>query len=390
MLAVTNARVVPVAGAPLEPGTVLIADGKIAAVGPEFVLAPGTEVIDARGQWVLPGLIDANTKLGIHEDGYGQIGYDEDELHTPLAPHLRALDAVNPEDVAIAEALAAGVTTVLVGPATSGVITGQCAVLKTAGTCVDHMVLSEPAGLRVSLTGTNPMMMRGGNAPPRDRAQEVAMFRQALIRAREAMSKKARSGPGESEPSRPPQRNLRQEALQRLLKREFPARMHVINNVDIRNALLLAREFGFELVLERAAEAQLMVDEIAASGCGVVLGPLTSNRRGELKNLSLKTPGILARAGVKVALATDFPSLPVKYIRAHAALAVRGGMTPADAIRALTLSAAELLGVADRVGSLEVGKDADLVFFSGDPFCVQTRVTRVMVEGKTVCGEGRC
>lgn len=395
MLALVNGKLLTMTHGTIDGGTVLVDGGKIVAVGREVAVPPGCERVDCRGKYILPGLIDANGMVGIHNDGFGSSGHDEDEKYTPVAPQLRVIDAIWPEDPALADCVRAGITTVSVGPATTGVITGQCAVIKTRGQTVDDMVVKAPAGLRISITGT-PVSLRGGVAP-RDRSQDIALLRQELQRAREAMAKRrqalergeevtANGERGAKGARDEVGRNLKQEVLISLLAGEIPARLRVKRNHDIANALELAAEWGFKLILEDAPEAQLMVGDIVEAGVPVILGPLVVNKSGERRYLSLRTPGILAKAGVKIAIASGFPETPIRYLFVSAALACAEGLPEEEALKAITINAAEILGVADRVGSLDVGKDADLVVYDGHPFEITSRVERVYLNGELAAG----
>lgn len=386
MLALVNGKLLTMTHGTIERGTVLIDGGKIVAAGADVAVPAGAEVVDCAGKYVTPGLIDANSKLGIHNDGFGSIGYDDDEKTTPIAPQLRAIDAVWPGDIALAECVKAGITAVSTGPATSGVINGQCAVIKTRGNEVDEMIVKAPAGLRLSITGT-----RGG-ASPRDRAQDVYMLRQELQRAKEGLAKQQQAAAKAAEKGEPyePERNLKQEVLASLLSGELAARVHVNLNHDITNAIELAQEWGLKLILEDAAEANLMAREIAAAGVPVICGPLVVNRAGERKHLSLKTPGVLARAGVKVAICSGFPETPGRYLFASAALAASEGMDIDEALKSITINAAEILGVADRLGSLDAGKDADVVVWSDHPFEITGRVECVYMDGALVAHNCSC
>lgn len=384
MLAITNAKVYPGSAPAWEKANIIIKHGKIVDIGPDVEVPAGAHVFDASGKVIIPGLVDANTRLGIHEDGLGQIGYDEDESTSPTTPQVRALDAINPEDLALQDALTAGVTTVLVNTGTANVIGGQNMVMKTWGSTVDEMVVKSPAGIRVSLTGSRDFR---NPAASRDRTQAIYLFRAELQRAKEFIAKQAKAAEKAKEAGKEPEEenlNPRMEPLVKLLRGEIPAHMWVLASNDIRNALLLAQEYGFKVVLENGAEAQLMIDEIKASGFPVVTGPLMVNRTGELKNLSLKTPGLLTQAGIKVAIASDHPTIPIKYMIAQVALAVREGLTPDQGLQTVTINAAEILGVADRVGSLEAGKDADLVILSGEPFALATQVEATLIDGEIV------
>ncbi len=395
MLAIKNGRVLTPSGTFLDGATVLVDGGKIISVtsaGQGAAIPAGAEVVDASGKYVLPGLIDASTRAGIHEDGNGPIGVDTDEPSNPISPQLRTIDAAWHEDLALKDALQWGVTATMVSPGTANIFGGQTFVMKTAGRTLTDMAIKNPAGMKVSLTGTPRMAMmaamRGGpQIQPRDRAQDVALFQAELQRAREAMERqerleKAKAAGATNLPE--PDRNLRTEAIMALLRGEMPIFVTAHLNHDISNAIELAREWGLKLVLERCAEGHLVLDEIQESGAAVVAGPITVNRRSDLKNLSLKLPGVLARAGVKVAISTDHPTIPIHYLTVQAATAVREGMGEADALKAITINPAEILGVAGRMGSLEAGKDADVAVYSGHPFDINTRVELTYVNGVKV------
>ncbi len=369
MKAIINGTIYTMANGVITGGTVLIDHGKIVAVGQDVSIPDSAEIIDAAGQMVFPGLIDANTRVGIVEEGVGEIGNDADEKTKPVTPEMRALDATWWRDVAFTDARSAGITSISIGPGSANVISGQAMVVKTAGNLIDSMVLKEPAGLKISL---------GGNRQAhRDRTDDIALFKAELQKAKEAIAKEAKRKEGEiAEP------NLKLDPIVALLKGGQPAHISAIQHHDILNAIELSDEWGFELVLERVLEGHLVVEEIKASGAAVIAGPTMINKMGVAKNMSTKMPGVLAKAGVKVALCTDHPTIPVAYLAVQAALAVRDGMPEDDALRAITIVAAEVLGVADRVGSIEVGKDADLAIFSGHPFDVTTKTTMTLIDGE--------
>ncbi|MHB0886086.1 MAG: amidohydrolase family protein [Bacillota bacterium] len=379
MLALKGGKVYTATDGVIESGTILIDRGKIVDVGAGISVPAKSETVDLRGKYILPGLIDPGTRLGIREEGNGAIGWDDDESTNPVTPHLRASDATWPEDIGFKDALEAGVTTVGIGPATTNVFCGQTFAAKTTGRTVKTMTLRDPAGMQIALTGTP----RGGppwaqpSGPPRDRPQDVAIFQAELQRAREYAAKTEK------------ERNPKSEAVAALLRKEFPAVVRCVYNHDLTNAIELARAWGFDLIIDHAIEGQLVLDEIKRSGAPVIAGPLMVNRRNDFKNLTFRLPAILAAAGVKVALTTDHPVVPIRYLLVQAAVAVREGMSEEDAVRAITINPAEILGVADRVGSIEPGKDADLAVYDGHPFDTLTNTERVYVNGRVVYNAAR-
>lgn len=396
MLAITNGKVLTISQGTLEPGTVLVEDGRIVAVGQKVDIPPGTEVYDATGKVVTPGLIDAHCHVGLFPDGIGWEYSDGNEMTDPITPHLRALDAVHPEDPAFKELVAAGVTTVLTGPGSGNLIGGQWVCLKTVPKpSVEQMVLLEPAGMKMAL-GENPKRVYGEQKKaPSTRMGNAAALRSALVDAQNYLEKwrryeadlaayqaRAAAGNGEGEPPKPPERDLKLEALGKVLRREMKARVHAHRADDMLTAIRIAEEFGLDLTLEHATEGYKIADILAAKGIPVTAGPILFSRtKYELREMTPKNPGLMVKAGVKVAIQTDEMSA-VKYLTLNAALAVREGMPEEEALRAITLNAAEIIGVADRVGSLEPGKDADLVVFSGHPFDYRTVVELVLVDGQ--------
>jgi len=397
MIAITNGKVMTITQGTLERGTVLVEDGRIVALGEEIEIPEGAETYDAIDKVVMPGLIDAHCHVGIWADGVGGWHSDGNEMTDPIQPHLRALDAIHPEDPAFEELVAAGVTTVLTGPGSSNLIGGQWICLKTVPKpSIEQMVLLEPAGMKMAL-GENPKRAYGEQQKkaPSTRMGNAAMLRTALVDAQDYLEAwhryetdlakyqaKIEAGDEEAEAPKPPERNLKWEALGKVLRREMKARVHAHRADDMLTAVRIAGEFNLDLTLEHATDGYKIADILAAKGIPVVAGPMLFSRgKYEVKGLTPKNPGIMAKAGVKVALQTDEASA-VKYLTIHAALAVREGMPEEEACKAITINAAEIIGVDDRVGSLEVGKDADLVVFSGHPFDYRTVVELVLVDGQ--------
>jgi imidazolonepropionase-like amidohydrolase len=378
--AIVGGRVVPVEGEPLEGGTVLIRDGKIAAVeGPGFAVPGDAFVVDAAGKWVLPGFIDAHAHLGVHEEAEGWAGQDTNERSNPVTAHVRALDAINPADQGFRDAIGGGVLAVNVNPGSANPIGGQTVAIKCWGRTVDEMVLREPAGLKSAL-GENPKRVYGErNETPTTRLGIAALIRSAFV---DALNYQAKL---DSPDGSPVERDLKLEALGRVLRREIPWRQHCHRADDIATAMRMAREFGYDLVIDHGTEAYLLADQIAAASVPVVIGPLfTSRSKVELRNRSLANPGKLAAAGVTIAITTDHPVVPIYFLIHQATLAVKEGLDPVTALRAVTINPARVIGCADRIGSLSVGKDANVVIWSGDPLDVMSRAERAFLDGREI------
>jgi imidazolonepropionase-like amidohydrolase len=382
MLALKNGRVLTMAGKDFEKATILVENGKILDVSSWVTIPEGAEVIDVSGMVVMPGIIDAHAHLGIYEEGIGDEGEDTNEMTDPVTPHLRAIDAVNPEDKGFEDARENGITAVLTGPGSANVIGGEQIVIKTAGRVVDSMVVKNPAGLKVAF-GENPKRVyQAQKKTPSTRMATAALLRENLVKAQNYMKKLER---GKEAPDKGPDRDLKMESLVRVLKGEIPLRAHAHRADDIMTAVRIAEEFNVKIVIEHCTEGHKIADELAKRGIPAVVGPsLTARVKVELKDRTFKTPGILAKAGVTVALMTDHPVIPVHYLPLSAALAVRDGMDEEEALKAITINPARICGVDDRLGSLEKGKDADIVVFDGWPLDVNARVKWVIIDGKVV------
>ncbi|HEY1670627.1 MAG TPA: amidohydrolase [Trebonia sp.] len=389
-IAITGGRVVPIEGDPIDGGTVLVVDGRIAAVGgPDLKPPPGVDVVNAAGRWVLPGLVDAHTHLGAREEGEGWAGHDTNELTGPIQAHVRVLDAINPADEGFRDAIAGGVLTAGITPGSGNPIGGQTVAVHCWGRTVDDMVLRSPAGMKSAL-GENPKRVLGERrVNPSSRLGTAAAIRTALVDARNYLEKEKDQDQDQdqsSERQRPTHsRDLKLEALGGVLRREIPWRQHCHRADDIATALRLAGEFGYDLVIDHGTEGYLIADKIAAAGVPVVTGPLiTARSKVELRNRTMANPGILAAAGVTIAIATDHPVVPVHLLIVQAALAVREGLDRETALRAVTINPARIMRVDDRIGSLVPGKDADVVLWSGDPFDVMSRVEAAWIGGSEV------
>jgi imidazolonepropionase-like amidohydrolase len=384
--AIVGGRVVPVTGAPIDGGTVLTDAGKIVAVaGPDLAVPDGTDVVDAAGKWVLPGFIDAHAHVGLVEEAEGWAGRDGNEMTKPVTASVRALDAINPADQGFRDAIGGGVLAVNVNPGSGNPIGGQTAAIKCWGRIVDQMVLREPSGMKSAL-GENPKRTYGDrHETPSTRLGTALVIREALTAAGNYLAKLAAAEDQPPSERKPVDRDLGLEALGQVLRRKIPWRQHCHRADDIATAIRLAREFGYELVIDHGTEAHLLADIIAADSIPVIIGPLfTSRSKVELRNRSLANPGRLAAAGVTIAITTDHPVVPIHFLIHQASLAVKEGLDAETAIRAVTINPAQIMGVAGRIGSLEPGKDADLVIWSGDPLDVTSRAERAFQDGREI------
>jgi imidazolonepropionase-like amidohydrolase len=376
-------RVLTMAGQTFDPGYILIEDGKISATGALADLpqpAPDADVVDLGGKWIVPGLIDAHTHVGIGEQGFGREGMDTNETTDPVTPQVRAIDATNPDDEAFRDALAAGVTAVNVMPGSANVIGGLAFAVKTYGSRIDQMVLRNPTGMKAAM-GENPKRTHGdAKRMPSTRLGIAALFRDLCVRTQNYLARQA-----QAESGKPFERDLRLEQMALVLRHEIPMRIHAHRADDILTALRIRDEFGFDMVLDHSTEAFKMPDELLRRNIPAVVGPtLTSRYKVELRERNLKTAGVLVRAGVKVALTTDHWVVPIQHLLLGLMLSVREGLDRDEALKLVTINPAEILGIADRVGSIAPGKDADLAVFSGDPLDIMQRVVRVYMDGEPV------
>jgi imidazolonepropionase-like amidohydrolase len=385
MQAIINATLHTVTHGTIPQGSLLIdAQGCIAALGPDLDVPADVRVLDAQGMHLFPGFVDAHTHLGLWEEGVGHAYWDGNETSDPVTPHVRALDAINPRDPGLADARSAGVTTVGITPGSGNAICGQVCVIQTAGEVVDRMLLRAPAGLKMAL-GENPKSVyKARDKMPSTRMGTAAVIRETLVKAQTYLDKQADAASDSD--TEPPDEDLKLEAVALALRGEIPARIHAHRADDILTALRLAEEFGLYITVEHCTEGHNVTSELAAAGVPALVGPtLISRSKMETRERSFATPGILYRAGVPVALITDHPFVPIHYLPLCAGLAIREGLDAASALRTITLTPAEILGVADRVGSLEPGKRADLTLYAGHPFYdVQASCQLTMIGGQTV------
>ena len=359
---------------------ILVENGKIKEIGPNLSVGADVEVIDATGKQVYPGFVEAHGHIGLDGYGIGYEGMDYNEMNDIVSPQLRGLDGVKAMDPAFPQAARAGVTSVCVGPGSANVLGGTFTTIKTVGKRSDDMVIRDAVAMKCAF-GENPKRCYRDKSDS-SRMTTAFKLREALSKAKEYMEKKDAAG---DDLSKRPALDMKCEALIPVLKGEMPLKAHAHATDDIFTALRIAKEFGVKITLEHVTEGHLIVDELAKENVPLAVGPsLTSASKFELRNKSWTTPGLLAKAGCQVSIITDSPVIPQEYLPLCAGLAVQAGMEPFVALQAITINAAKHAGIADRVGSLEVGKDADIVITDGCPFEVSTKVEYVLIDGVVV------
>ena len=369
-LALVGACIMTASDGVIEDGTLLIEGRTIEAVGADVRPPEDAEVWDVRGKFLIPGMIDAHTHLGLCQDGVGANQSDEDEVGDPVVPHLRALDAINPEDIAFRDALMGGVTTVGIMPGSYNVICGQPAAVKVVGRTVEEMLVRAPVGMKIAF-GERPKGVYGAlKKSPMTRMGIAAILREGLVSAQHYAAND--KGP----------RNLRLEAMVPVVKKQIPLRAHAHRADDIITAIRIAQEFDLDLVIEHGTDGYKVTTELSQAEVGVVHGPWLKTRGNlEQSGRSLDSPRMLIENGVLTAFSTDHPVIPIQNHRMQGMTAVDHGVSPEEALKALTLNSARIMGIDEQVGSLEKGKDADVVVLSGPPFEAATRVEGVIVNG---------
>ncbi len=388
MIAITNGKVLTITQGTIEGGTVLIDGTKIVAVGKDVAVPAGAQVIDATGKWVTPGLIDAHSHLAVFGEPSVWANADGNETTAPNTAQLRGIDSLNPNDPAIADVRAGGVTTVYTGPGSANIIGGTGMVIKLWGRTADEMLIPGSEGMKMAL-GENPKRVYGEmrKTYPATRMGNAAVLREALVAARNYMDKIDRAkeeAARKNEPVKLPDRDLKLEALAKVLRREMKARIHAHRSDDILTAIRIAEEFNLDYVIEHCTEGYKIADVLAAKGTRATIGPLGMSRgKMEIIDVTLKNPGILAKAGVKISIQMDTAG-NTKHLAVYTGLAVREGLPEEEGFKAMTINAAEIIGVADRMGSLEAGKDADVAVWSGHPMCTFTVCEKTIINGQVV------
>ncbi|HPC25232.1 MAG TPA: amidohydrolase [Fervidobacterium sp.] len=360
-------------------GDVLIEDGKIAKVG-KNIKSKNAEVIDATGKYVLPGFIDAHSHVALFEEGIGS-AQDGNEVGDPITADVRAIDAFNPYDIAIKRALDGGFTTVMILPGSANVIGGQGAIVKFKSNIVDYCIVKSPAGLKMA-TGENPKRVYGSmNKLPSTRLGIAAIMRSYFMKVQDYMEKKRRAIEKDGAFL---DRDPKLEIGELVLKGEIPARIHAHRAQDIVTAIRVAKEFNFKLVIEHGTEAYKVVDYLVENNVPVVVGPFGFRTKIELKDQTYDNIRILNEKGVLTAIMVDHPVNPLEYANMQAAIAMKYGAKKEDLLKMLTINPAKILGIDNMVGSIEVGKDADIAIWDNDPFLPQARVEKVFIEGNEV------
>lgn len=382
----------------IKHGAVQVENGKIAWVGTmgqwqerrraeskNRELDGSDQVLDAGGGWVMPGIIEAHCHMGITEEKKGMEGDDCNETVNPVTPWLRAIDAINSMDAAFDDAVRAGITAAMIGPGSSNVVGGQFALVKTRGRRIDDIIVKAPAAMKVAF-GENPKVNYSGQGKsPSTRMAIAGMLRRELFEAQNYWEQKQKA----REKGEDFQEDFTRECWIPVLRREIPLKAHVHRVDDIFTAIRIAREFGLNMTLDHCSEGHLIAEELAKEGYPAIVGPdLTSRNKIEVQNVAFKTAGVLARAGVLVAITTDHPVSQIQSLPLCAGMAVKSGLPMEEGLRAITISAARICGVSDRMGSLEPGKDADIAIFSGNPMEVFTRTLYTIIDGQVVYGAG--
>lgn len=382
---IIGGKVFTMAGETWEKGYVRIEKGKITELGPmkngaPFPLPEGDQVmvVNALGAMVMPGLIEAHCHMGITEEKKGMEGDDCNETVDPLTPQLRALDAINPMDAAFDDALRAGITSAMIGPGSANVVGGTFSFVKTSGRTIDDMLVLSPAAMKIAF-GENPKVNYSGqDKSPATRMAIAAMLRQELFKAQRYYEKKC-AGMKRSE------EDFRYEAWLPVFEGKIPLKAHVHRADDIQTAIRIAREYGLSMTLDHCSEGHLIAEKVKESGFPAIVGPdLASRSKIEVQNAAFKTVGILNKAGVKTAITTDHPVSLIQSLPICAGLAAKSGMDEMEALKSVTIYPAQICRTDHRVGSLEIGKDADIAIFDQFPLNVGTKTLCTMIEGKIV------
>ena len=385
MLLIQNGRIKPMVGPELPQGCVLIGDnGKILALGPSLEAPAGTQVLDAGGRLVTPGCVEAHCHIGLDNEGMGWEGRDYNEIIDPITPHLRAIDSINPQDEAFGLALQGGVTTACTGPGSANVVGGTFAAIKLAGKRVDRMILKDPLAMKCAF-GENPKRCYGldRKKSPMTRMATAALIRELLFKTRRYREDQLAG--------KQPAFDMKLEAMIPVVEGKLPLKAHAHRADDILTAIRIAKEFNLQLTLDHCTDGEVIADELALEGYPAFVGPSFGGKtKIELRSKSFTTPGRLHQAGVPISIITDAPVIPLQYLPMCAGLAAHAGLNMDEAWRAITVNPARQTGIGHRVGSLEPGKDGDVVIWTADPLTVTGGEAYItIVDGKIVYHAGR-
>ncbi len=380
MLLIRNGHIKPMVGQELENGCILVGDdGKIAAIGTSLSAPASAEVIDAGGRLVTPGCVDAHCHIGLDNEAMGWEGHDYNEIVDPITPQMRAIDSINPQDEAFGNAIRGGVTSACTGPGSANVVGGTFAAIKLTGNRVDNMIIKSPLAMKCAF-GENPKRCYGQGAKksPMTRMGTASLLRELLFKAQRYLEDKERG--------KNPAFDMKLESMIPVMKGEIPLKAHAHRADDILTSIRIAKEFGVDITLDHCTDGAVIAEELAKEGRPAFVGPsLGSKTKIELSNKSFTTPAVLHNAGVPISIITDAPVIPLQYLPMCAGLAVNAGLDIEEAWRAITINPARQTGIGDRVGSLEVGKDADIVIWTADPLSnIGGEAYITIVDGKIV------
>lgn len=381
MIFIKNSKIYTMKDEIIENGSILISEGKIQEVGRDIECPKGVQVVDAEGRMLTPGFVEAHCHLGMWEDAIGFEGSDGNETTDPVTPELRAIDAINPMDRTFREAYEGGVTTAVTGPGSANVIGGSFAAIKTYGHRIDNMIIKEPIAMKIAF-GENPKRVYNSKQQtPMTRMATASILRNTLFKAKAYLEKKENK-----DESKHPEFDMKMEALIPVMKREIPLKAHAHRADDIFTAIRIAKEFDLDITLDHCTEGHLIAEDLVREGKPAIVGSSFGDRsKFELKNLTFDTPKVLVEAGVKVAITTDSPVTPLQYLPLCAGLAHKAGLDEIEALKAITINPAEIIGIDKRVGSIEVGKDADIVIFDGNPLKdIDSETFMTIIDGKIV------
>ena len=383
MLLIQNGHIKPMVGEEIKNGAILIGDdGKIAALGASVSAPEGAQVLDAGGRLITPGCVDAHCHIGLDNEATGWEGRDYNEIVDPITPQMRAIDSIYPQDEAFANALKGGVTTACTGPGSANVVGGTFVAMKLAGNRIDNMIVKFPLAMKCAF-GENPKRCygQGSKKAPMTRMGTAALLRELLFKAKRYSEEK--------DEGKNPAFDMKLEAMIPVIKGEIPLKAHAHRADDILTSIRIAKEFGVGLTLDHCTDGAVIADELAKEGLPAFVGPSLGNKsKIELNNKSFTTPGILHKAGVPISIITDSPVIPLENLPMCAGLAANAGLDMEEAWRAITINPARHTGIADRVGSLEVGKDADIVIWTADPLTtIGAHAYTTIVDGNVVYTE---